>query len=424
MVAPVGKGATGVRALALAAVALALVPAGAAAREPLRFGLNDAILTHPEDPDVVLDAHLAIGATVLRTAVHWRDVQPEPGTWHWAATDEAIGRAARRGLKTIAVLYSVPPWAAAGAPSPHCSRDRMASRCQPPPAPERLADFQEFVAQLAIRYPSLAAIEVFNEPNVAAWTWQPRADPEHYARVLRAAHEAVERVRPRLPVLSGGIAFPGVPTPPGSMSPGEFLERMYRAGARGAMDGIAVHPYPADTSPFEAATSSYHRLMAETTAIRNRRRDRDVPLWITEVGYTTTGPFAVTPGRQSRWLVRILEDAFAREDVAAVVVHTLRDPAGSPASPESGYGLLNGDFSPKPAFHAVGQAVGREHARRANERRRARLRRTFTRRCERVARRRSLRGAKRRAYVRRCVKRAERRHRARRKGQAVTRERE
>ena len=90
---------------------------------------------------------------------------------------------------------------------------------------------------------------MWNEPNLGEFNWQPAAEPEYYAEVLRAVNDAVDGVRPGLPVISGGIGPPGFPRPSGSIGAEEFLERMYRAGARGAMDGIGVHPYPATRPP-------------------------------------------------------------------------------------------------------------------------------------------------------------------------------
>lgn len=340
-------------AVAVSLLALA-VPAVQA--QPLRFGFNAVDPRVGEDPQPLLGLQVEAGANLQRTGVLWRTVQPRQGMWDWTYVDDVIGRAAARGLQTIAVVAGVPPWAARGAPR-QCLFNGFSEFCRPPPHPSRLGDFKLFVRRLAERYPSLAAIEVWNEPNLGDFNWQPQADPEYYTQVLRVANEAVDEVRPSLPVLSGGIGPPGVPPPPGSIGPGEFLRRMYAAGARGAMDGIALHPYPAGTSPEDPSTSVYHAIMSEMRAIRDGAGDTTVPFWITEVGYTTTGPYGVSLDQQARWLPALVLDSFARPDVAAVVVHTLRDGEGDPTDAEPGYGALLADLTPKPVFEALTRTV-------------------------------------------------------------------
>ena len=374
--------------LVVLATVVTLASAGApalGAQRPL-FGLNDHLHDHAEGVERALDQHQQLGATVHRADIAWRGVQPRRGVWDWTFADDVIGRVERRGMATIALIRSVPPWAASQAFRSECAFDAFASSCQPPPAPERLGDLQAFARELASRYPSLAAIEVFNEPNLGAFNWQPVADPEYYTRVLSAVRDAVHGVRPNLPVVSGGLAEPGRPRPAGTIGPREFLERMYQAGARGQLDGIGLHPYPAGTSPEDPATSVYHRLMSDIRAIRDRHGD-DVKLWVTETGYTTTGPFAVSLEQQARWLPRIVRDAATRADVAAVIIHTLRDRAGDRDHADAGYGLLHPDLTRKPAFEAVAAVMARKRSSgrmRRCTRRSCCRRRSTSRRCRRV----------------------------------------
>ena len=341
--------------LALAFVLAVLAP-GAQAR-PVHFGINDTAVSHPEGAARILDLHQALGARLERIDVPWRLVQPERGRWEWSHVDRLLDPGAGRGMGTIALISSVPHWASTRQTVQQCLFNTTSQRCQRPPAPDRLGDFQEFLRVLVQRYPSLIAVEVFNEPNLGAYNWQPQADPEYYATVLRAARDAVHPVRPALSVRSGGLTPLSRSAPAGSLEPLEFLERMYRAGAHGAMDGIGLHPYPIRMSASDPGTSAYHRLIAEVRATRDRHGDAGRPLWVTETGYTTTGPFAVTPEQQAAWLPQLVDDALTEPDVAAVVVHTLRDRAADEDAAEIGYGLVYRDLTPKPVFKALADTV-------------------------------------------------------------------
>jgi hypothetical protein len=353
------------RAALLGLAAFLVAPVAHAEKQrPFRFGLNSAVFGHRESAARVGQLFAQLGANVQRLDVPWKLVQPQPGKWDWTYPDLAYNAAAKRGIGTVAMISSVPPWAAKQDLTLSCVVAPSAPSCQRPPAPNHLGDFGRFIGALAKRYPKLSAIEIFNEPNLGSFTWQPASDPEYYAQVLRAAHDGENGLSPRVPVISGGVTPLPDPAPSGSVDPIEFLQRIYRAGARGAMDGIGVHPYPGISAPYDPATSRYHRLMAAVRSVRDGAGDRNLPLWITEVGYTTTGGprFAVSAEQQTRWLPDLVSAAFKSKDVDAVLVHTLVDESGSSSAFETGFGLLRTDLTPKPVFTRLAAAVRRARA--------------------------------------------------------------
>ncbi|MBN0502563.1 beta-xylosidase, partial [Pseudomonas aeruginosa] len=73
----------------------------------------------------------------------------------------------------------------------------------PPRDPEV---FARRMAMLSQRYPSVAAWQVWNEPNLIGF-WRPKADPEGYAKLLQASTIALRMVDPEKPVVSAGMAF-------------------------------------------------------------------------------------------------------------------------------------------------------------------------------------------------------------------------
>src|SRR3954454_4339724 len=282
-----GRGASvGLIALALALAGLAPA-AGAAKPRPLRFGLNDLPLSHAS-PALALARHVRLGSTVERVGLPWRAVQPEPGRFDWTYPDRIYREATTGGLRPVFIVSQTPSWAQTKTLVRACLFTPNGPDCQRPPAPEHLGDLASFVEAAAARYRDLAALEIYNEPNLGNWNWQPRADPGAYTQVLRVAHDAVHRVRSDLPVISGGITAPPAPVVAGMMDPGDFLERMYAAGARGAMDGIGIDPYPGHASPLNPDGSAA-RLMRRPRSIRDAHGDGDLPLWVTEVGYSTGG---------------------------------------------------------------------------------------------------------------------------------------
>ena len=336
-------------------VGLIAAPSALAAKP---FGLNDLPGEYGAKAGRVLTLHARLGSRVQRIGFPWRRVQPRPGGFDWSYPDQMVKVGRKGGLRTLAVVTTAPDWAAAPTLSNECFLRRDAPRCQRPPAREHLGAFRRYVAAIATRYRDrLVAIEIYNEPNFGGLNWQPAADPEYYAEVLRAAHTAVKAVTPNLPVISGGVSPPPFPIPDGTLDPFVFLERMYAAGARGAMDGIGVHPYPGRRAPHDTSAEGYLAFMRRVRAIRDAAGDAATPLWVTEFGYTTAGEVAVTRARQARWLPRLVATAMLDRDVRAVIVHTLADRGREAADAEAGFGLTDSALRPKPAFSALARRL-------------------------------------------------------------------
>jgi hypothetical protein len=245
-----------------------------------------------------------------------------------------------------------------------------------PPDGAHKAEWRGFVRAIASRYRGAAAIEIWNEPNLAAyWVAPGGPDPAAYARLYGQALRATRDRRPRTPILVGGLAFAeGAALASGSMRIVDWLDGFYAAARRGAVDlsdprvGVGLHVYP-DTDELAGSLedgrvdrtfAEVRRGIAAGDPYADRRR-----LWVTEFGASTTatGPTGArtTPRRQSRAIVSSLEQMERAPDVEAALVYTLvdRQPAGGGS--EAGFGLVTRGpaFQPKPAYCAVARLYGR-----------------------------------------------------------------
>ena len=388
-------------AVVLAGLLVTAEPAPAATPRPVLFGLND-----PRFEDVnsgrALRMHEQLGASIARVALSWRSIQPRPGGFGWGYADRVYRAFTSHGMRPVFVIGQAPGWAQSSAVVLACLNDPDASRCQRPPGVEHLGDLGAFTAALAARYPRLAAIEVYNEPNLGNFNWHPVADPEHFVRVVRAARDGVRSVRRDLPVISGGVSPVPQPLVKGMLEVDEFVSRMYAAGAKGTMDGLGVHPYPGRRP---SRTSRTAQLVDLVRRIRDRNGDAGVKLWVTETGYTTRGPSAVSESQQAQWLPAQVDELLRARDVAAVLVHTLAD-SDLPGD-DGGFGLARRDLTPKPVFDRLAAVVARLRDERSAAACRCSAR---ARRCaRRRSRTRSCRAARRRCKCirrwRSCVKR-------------------
>ena len=64
-------------------------------------------------------------------------------------------------------------------------------------------EWQEFLEEVARRFPQAAAIEIWNEPNLSGF-WKPEPQPERYARLVASAYEAIKAADPGIQVIAGG----------------------------------------------------------------------------------------------------------------------------------------------------------------------------------------------------------------------------
>jgi hypothetical protein len=317
-------------------------------------GWNDnAVIQGGWTPAADAALNAGIGMTVLRVTCDLRDgwVTPNTNKIDWltpntpaALIDQLNNECAARGIKLLPIPLGAPSWMV----SPLADTSVVN-----PPISLRFADWAGICAQMATRWRSnLAGIEIWNEPNTHAY-WRPRPSPGDYTRLLNASATAVRAAAPGVPVLVGGLSGRSRDNRfTGDMSVGHFLSQMYgNAGAKGNHDGVGLHPYPGTPTSraFASALRSARGAMAaggDTT-----------PLWITEVGISTTGDRAVTPDKQSA-VDRLLYAMLKRQpDVQAVCWHTSVAPAGLAASdPESGFAFVDRVTQARQPVYAAIQA--------------------------------------------------------------------
>ncbi|MFI6513884.1 family 1 glycosylhydrolase [Streptosporangium sp. NPDC050855] len=109
-----------------------------------------------------VDEVLAVGVRHLRYPLRWQRINPEPGTFDWAETDEVLGYLHDRGVVPVVDLVhhtTYPDWLADG------FRDRGFAGA-----------YVAYAEAVAGRYPWLPAYTLFNEP---------------FATLFLAGHEAL-----------------------------------------------------------------------------------------------------------------------------------------------------------------------------------------------------------------------------------------
>jgi hypothetical protein len=287
-------------------------PTPATAPLSLRYGVVAHLMwTDTSSAIRLLDEVAGAGLGVIRFDVSWRNLEPRPGTTEDLEDLDAVMGAIRdRGMRPIVTVIETPSWA---------NGDR--GRFTPPDDPNTYA---RFVAALAARYADVPGIawEIWNEPNDPRF-WQPEPDPVAYTRLLTRASAAIRAAAPDATVLGGSILY----------GDAEFLDGMYDAGALGAFDGLAVHPYAQNRAPADTG-DPYHSFAGGLERIREvmvRRGDAGTSMWITEAGWTEAD--GVDEATRGRYFAEAVEMVEGREDVEVFAAYVY-----GPAA-ERGYDL-------------------------------------------------------------------------------------
>jgi hypothetical protein len=320
--------------LVLAAGLLALAPVAQADLPRSFVGIYDE-----DEAGLVDQARLGIG--IVRQPFDSSLVESEG----WSAYDDYVSRAATAGVSVLPVLMR-----------------------RPDLGPPRSADFAQFVGAAVARYgptgsfwlehPSVPflpvhAWQVWNEPNIPNW-WRSGPSARRYVALLRAGARAIRAADPGAEVVAAGLPNSklGIPFL-------KYLDQMYRAGARGYFDTLAIHPYARNVSGVLALAEDARRVM-------NRWRDRS-RLWITEFGWSTGGDasaFRVTRRGQADRIAGSLSALIAERRALRLrgfIFFKWKDALPPPELGRDPWplhaGLLDVDGAPKPGYAAFARVV-------------------------------------------------------------------
>jgi polysaccharide biosynthesis protein PslG len=354
--------------LALAAAAvLALAPVPAAATAPSLRGAA----THPlwssssvADFDRELDLLAQAGANVVRIDIDWSTLEAAGkgslSSWYVQKADTFLAHARARGLGVIATFWATPCWASSAPDDVKqgCGGTWWARGVQHYP-PSDPANFADAAAWVAARWgEKLTALEIWNEPNCSCFfkSAQPVTD---YATLLKGSYVRVKQVAPRLQVIGPSMLW----------SDGDFLQALYQQGAGGYFDGVSSRPFSQGRDPNDTAMPGggpkYSFLLGVpwVREVMVANGDAAKKLWFTEIGWSSCAPggtsqWCVSHDLQARYIadaLRIIRDRW--DFVEAVSVYNLRNKSDDPNDRESQMGLLQRDFTPKPAWAAFGSAL-------------------------------------------------------------------
>jgi len=316
-----------------------------------RFGVVEPLgwtgLYPPERMTQALDIMADAGIGWVRLNWAWKDMQPQDGPFDYSHYDLIAALATERGIEVLPILFAVPAWASTAPPELIAERGNLSpvDRYRP----QDVNTWLTYVRNVVERYdgdgaedapgsPRLHYWEVWNEQNIRLY-WPPAPDVQEYVALLEVTHDAIMAADPTATVVLGGLAG-------GDLG---YLQDMYDSGGAPYFDVVSTHVYSHPMFGIAPVQASVEAMRA----VMDANGDEATPLWLTEIGWSDT-PNAWGAPTASKDEIAAFVTALYTAPLASEVIfwYNFRNIFADSPDVEHNFGLLEADFTPKPAFEA------------------------------------------------------------------------
>ena len=265
------------------------VPQGALVRS--RLGIQGHFSVPDDQRDMLLDMiAYDLNFGWVKYQVDWSSIEYIPGHYsiELEKLDGLVEGAFDRNLQVLLSVVKAPDWA------------RTTTEGNGPPADYN--DYYNFLRFLVQRYRGkVAAIEVWNEPNLhIEWNGGTLSGAE-YVGLLAGAYETIKGEDASITVVSAGLAPTGVNDGISSVDDRLYLRQMYEAGLANYADAVGVHPYGWANPPWirccrdpngppthnDHPSFFFLNTIEDYRSIQAEFGDSERPLWATEFGWGT-----------------------------------------------------------------------------------------------------------------------------------------
>jgi hypothetical protein len=281
----------------------------------------------------------------------------------WEKYDRIVDLCEEYGLQIIARLDRPPDW----------TREDNTYKERPP---DNFDDYGDFVYAFVDRYRGrIRYVQIWNEPNIfPEWGNRP-VDPEEYVALLRMAYQRAKQADPNVFVLSAPLAITlGQEHPePGkwiSMNEIDYLQEMYKAGAKDYFDILSANAFGLGSPPEQPAQPrvlNFQRVLF-LRDVMEQYGDADKSVWFNEYGWNASPEDfgeeqliwqRVSEEEQAQYTVGGVEYAQEHWPWAGVFNIWYFRQVGNITPDRSDYyfRMVDVDFTPRLVYYAVEQAA-------------------------------------------------------------------
>jgi hypothetical protein len=334
---------------------------------PSGTGFGYGVQAH-KDTARVSQAINDIGFGWLKQQVRWHEVEGSKGNYGFAGLDNLADTANAAGVKVLFSVVAAPGWARGGKHGVG--------------PPDNYQDFYDFMGAMAAHFRGrVHAYEIWNEQNLKReWEGAPLSASD-YVRLLKGAYQAVKAADPNAIVVSGAPTPTGINDGSWAIDDRTYLQQMYNAGLKYYCDAVGAHPSGYANPPDVRYTGGdfdpsrgyddhpsffFRNTMEDYYNIMAANGDGGKRVWATEFGWATTDGMGVpaSPGyefandisesQQADYIVRAYTWSRNWGHAGVMFLWNLNFwPTTGPQNEMAKYGIVRGDWSPRPAYIAL-----------------------------------------------------------------------
>lgn len=233
-----------------------------------------------------------IGATVIRTAVTWSNIQlTNGGAYDWTNPDIVVNNLAGTGITPIFVTTTSPSWATGGM----SIYGKPTSLTSPSTFAAWVAYYTTYFKALVSRYGTKALYEIENEMGSAgSGSWKPNdttggiaPSPTDYCYLFKTLSNAGKAINPDITIATGGLTALTAWSGTDAVLGVNYIKAMMTAGL--VADAISIHPYTGGASSPNPSLNHYPTANSfpDIGLVQSEMVQYGyggTPLWVTEWG--------------------------------------------------------------------------------------------------------------------------------------------
>jgi polysaccharide biosynthesis protein PslG len=312
--------------------AVCLTPSSVfAAQEPdFILGVCNHLAHGRSTAEQSLRAMTSLGANSFRDDAFWSFLETEKDVLRWPQRlqelERAIDLANEQGIEPVVIL---------------AYENRFHHEGRYPISDEAQAAFVRYAEFVVRRFKGrVRYYEVWNE-------WNQHGGADDYARLLKRVYPAIKRIDGNAIVLGGAVEGAGPP---------KFIRAMMEQGALPFMDGLSVHPYVFWRGRSGTPEAMYQWMLDLQAMLRQYSSGRDVPIYITEIGWpTNTSRHGISEADAADYVAQMVLMMRSLPYVKGVWWYNLFNKGTNPKDHELNFGLFTEDGQAKPAFQGFAQ---------------------------------------------------------------------
>jgi hypothetical protein len=299
------------------------------------------VCTHFGQSKGLVDSNLAYiknaGIEFIRDEIVWNSVELQKGNFEIPQSCRGYVRStAEAGVQTLLILDYANKFYDDG--------DR-------PRSPEAKEGFSRYAECMARQLgDDIKLYEIWNEWDIGIGLRPPYdkgGSAEDYFNLLKAVFPRIKAVRPDAVVIAGSCTGHAVDS--------GWFEKVISLGALDYCDALSVHGYNYGKAGTERTPEACVQwLESIRDMVRKYNQDKDVPIYMTEMGWPNhTGPIATGTQLSASYLARLYLGSRTISSVRGIWWYDFQDDGWDPDYNENNFGIVRPDLTPKPAYYVM-----------------------------------------------------------------------